>query len=87
MPEKFTVRVLFFGRLADQVSEPEFEYTISPGANIADLYAEICEKNPSLPSRDKDPTLKTAQNQSLAGWSSLLTAEDEIAFLPPVTGG
>ena len=82
-----SIRVLFFGRLADLVTQPEFEYSISPGSTLIELYEELCTKNADLPSLHEDSSLNVAQNQSLADWQTPIEAKDEIAFLPPVTGG
>lgn len=33
------------------------------------------------------PTLKAAVNQAHMGWDAAVSADDEVAFFPPVTGG
>ena len=81
------VKVLFFGRLADLVNEPESRVATEQGISAGGLYAQMMAENPSLPSRESDASIKVAVNQSLTDWSHLLEAGDEVAFLPPVTGG
>lgn len=79
------VRVLFFGMLKDLVGSPSQEIELADCASIRDL-VEHCEA--------KIPTLKpylrsaaVALNQQYANLDSKLKPGDEIALLPPVSGG
>lgn len=81
------VKVLFFGRLADLVSESEAQVPIDGSLSVESLYLQLSGQNPSLPSRDSDSSIKVAINQTLSDWNALVNDGDEVAFLPPVTGG
>ena len=81
------VKVLFFGRLADLVSNPECLVSVEDTISSRDLYLQLSSQNTSLPSLDQDSSIKVAINQTLATWDSAIQNGDEVAFLPPVTGG
>lgn len=79
------VKVLFFGRLREIVGRAEESAEIASGARIEDLFTRFRERHPELaPFR---PSLVASRNQEFASWSEPLDAGDEIAFLPPVSGG
>jgi molybdopterin synthase catalytic subunit/molybdopterin converting factor small subunit len=79
------VRVLFFGMLKEIAGGGEQKLTLADGARLADALAE-CEKRwPKL--GDYLPATATAINQEFAPAESRLKDGDEIALLPPVSGG
>jgi molybdopterin converting factor subunit 1 len=79
------VRVLFFGMLKEITGGGEQKLTLADGARLADALAE-CEKRwPKL--ADYLPATATAINQEFAPAESRLKDGDEIALLPPVSGG
>ena len=55
------------------------------GATVADAYAELCRLHPGLESR-RD-TVRPALNREFADWGDSLAEGDEVAFIPPVSGG
>jgi molybdopterin synthase sulfur carrier subunit len=72
------VRLVFLGRLADLVGADSRE--VAPGALSAVLGG--------LPDGLLGPRVKLALNGMLVGAEGLMLAEgDELAFLPPVSGG
>ncbi len=81
-----SVRVLFFGKLTDLVNQPDFYHETEPGIRIADLYEQLARAS-KLPSLEQKPNIKVAVNQQLVDWEQSLSPGDELAFLPPVTGG
>lgn len=81
-----SIRVLFFGKLADLVQEAEFQCEIEPGTRVADFYEQLASQSRLQPLAQK-PNIKVAVNQELADWDRELSPGDELAFLPPVTGG
>jgi molybdopterin synthase catalytic subunit/molybdopterin converting factor small subunit len=65
---------------ADRVSLP-----LADGASAADAWAVLVDRHPALgPHRD---FVRVARNGSYAGWDVALSDGDEVAFLPPVSGG
>jgi molybdopterin converting factor subunit 1 len=79
------VKVLFFGRLKDIVGLAEEPCELAEGATIESLFADLVKRNTDL-ARFR-PSLVASRNQEFAPWSTALRAHDEVAFLPPVSGG
>lgn len=79
------VHVLFFGSLKELAGKASDEVELPDGASIRNLLAyyeaQIPRLTPSLPS------IAVALNQEYASPDARLKAGDEIAFLPPVSGG
>jgi molybdopterin synthase catalytic subunit len=79
------VRVLFFGQLKDIVGRAEDAAELGEGARVEDLFARYGQRYPEL-ARFRSSVVASV-NQALADWRSPLAAGDEVAFLPPVSGG
>jgi molybdopterin converting factor subunit 1 len=79
------VRVLFFGRLKDIVGKGEEQAEISEGARVEDLFERYGRSFPEL-ARFRD-SVAASVNQEFAEWRAPLASGDEVAFLPPVSGG
>ena len=79
------VRVLFFGQLKEIVGLAEDDAELSEGARVEDLFERYGRRFPKL--AEFRPSIAASVNQEYAGWRSLLSPGDEIAFLPPVSGG
>lgn len=79
------MRVLFFGILKELVGTSSEVVELADRASIRDLLAHYERKNPRL--KDMLPSTAVALNQQYADVDSQLKADDEIALLPPVSGG
>ena len=79
------VRVLFFGRLKEIVGRGEDSADLSEGARVEDLFARYGTRFPEL-ARYR-PSVVASVNQEFAEWRAPLQSGDEVAFLPPVSGG
>jgi molybdopterin synthase catalytic subunit len=79
------VRVLFFGKLKDIVGRTEEQAELSDGASVEELFARYGRNFPEL-ARFR-PSVVASVNQEFAEWRAPLSAGDEVAFLPPVSGG
>ncbi|MBA2441646.1 MAG: molybdopterin converting factor subunit 1 [Rubrobacter sp.] len=81
-----TVRVLLFGAAADRAGVRQTE--LSPpaaGASLEEFWAVLAERYPGLaPMRD---TLAFAVNGEYARLDATVSPGDEVAVLPPVSGG
>lgn len=75
-------KVLFFAHLRDAVGE-EYLSIDASGKTVAELKAELSSKY-DLPKMD---TVMTAVNEEFAANDEVIRAGDEIAFIPPVSGG
>ena len=75
---RMTTSVLFFGRLAGLEAA-------APSAPIAagDFRDRLTQTLPEL----ADPAVKMAVNQRLVDEETIVNPGDEIAFLPPMSGG
>jgi molybdopterin converting factor subunit 1 len=79
------VTVLFFGQIKEIVGRAEDSVDLAEGAAIEQLFAHYHARHPEL-ARYR-ASLAASRNQELAAWSSPLHSGDEVAFLPPVSGG
>lgn len=79
------VRVLFFGVLKDIVGRSEELLEIESNSTLASLFQAYSERFETL--RDKRPSILFARNREFATPETALADDDEIAFLPPVSGG
>lgn len=80
-----TVRVLFFASLRNVVGSGELDVEVSEGSSAEALFASLCERWPGLtPYR---PVLRVAAGEDLVPWSHILQPGQEVALLPPVSGG
>lgn len=79
------VHVLFFGRLKEIVGRAEDVTDVSEDACVDDLFARYGERYPELIGFRK--SVVASVNQAFTDWRSRLTENDEVAFLPPVSGG
>jgi MoaE-MoaD fusion protein len=79
------VRVLFFGMLKDIVGKPVDVVDLPDGASVRNVLALYESQIPRL--KESLPSLALAVNQQYAGPDTKLKADDEVALLPPVSGG
>lgn len=79
------VKVLFFGRLREVAGGAEQMVELSTGARIEDLFMNLIAGRPEL--ERYRSSLVASRNQEFAAWSTPLHSGDEVAFLPPVSGG
>lgn len=78
-------RVLFFGLLKDVVERPAEEIELPQGADLRAVFDLYAARYPRL--RDMARSIVMARNQEFAELSTPLAEGDEVAFLPPVSGG
>src|SRR6266567_9051224 len=79
------VRVLFFGMLKEFVGRPAEECDFPDGADLAAIFDSYARRFPPL--RDMARSIVMARNQEFAELSTRVENGDEVAFLPPVSGG
>ncbi len=82
------IRVLFFARLREQLGVAELELsTADAGATVDELRQHLQAKGGQWAQALGADNLLCALNQQQARGGELITAGDEVAFYPPVTGG
>jgi molybdopterin synthase catalytic subunit len=79
------IRVLFFGGLKDLVGKAQESLVLSDAAELGDVLRHYKEQVPRF--ADYASSLAMSVNQEYAGLETPLQAGDEVAFLPPVSGG
>jgi len=79
------VRVLFFGQLKEITGVAQEDAELSDGARVEDLFERYGRRFPKLAAFR--PSIAASVNQEYSGWRAPLTSGDEVAFLPPVSGG
>lgn len=79
------VRALFFGMLKDAAGAPEAELELPEGATAEDAFLAAAARWPELARHRRSTVL--AVNERYALPSDTLQDGDEVAFLPPVSGG
>ncbi len=79
------VSVLFFGLARDLAGVAEERLDIAEGGHLGDLWRQCQARFPRL--GEIADSLVTAVNQEIAEGSQPLRDGDEVAFLPPVSGG
>ena len=79
------VKVLFFGAAADRAGARQIEVPLSDQAKLAEIWPVLTDMYPDLaPMRD---TLAFAVNGEYARMDERVDPGDEVAVLPPVSGG
>ena len=79
------MRVLFFGVLKEIAGKSADEIDVRDGASVRDVLLHYQSQIPQL--QASLSSIALAVNQQYAGADTKLKANDEIALLPPVSGG
>ena len=79
------VRVLFFGQLKEIVGLAAEDAGLSEGARVEDLFERYARRFPKL--AEFRGSIAPSVNQEYAEWRAPVADGDEVAFLPPVSGG
>ena len=76
-------RILYFASLRD-VAGTDAERVASTSADARTLYDELRQRHGFAMAPER---LRVAVNGEFAAWERALVDGDEVAFLPPVSGG
>ncbi|MGH9565909.1 MAG: molybdopterin converting factor subunit 1 [Candidatus Angelobacter sp.] len=79
------IRVLFFGMLKDSAGRETEILDVPEGSTIGEVATQYAEQFPGI--KALLPSLAVAVNQEYAAPETKLKDGDEVAFLPPVSGG
>jgi molybdopterin synthase catalytic subunit len=79
------VQVRLFASLRDAAGRAECPLELPEGATAEDAWRALAHATPALASRR--PSLAVAVNREYASFETLLKQGDEVAFIPPVSGG
>lgn len=84
MAVAIAIRVRFFARLRELAGSETESLQVPPGSRLADVYETLRGKHAALPPRE---SVRGALNQEFADWKAVVGDGDEVAFIPPVSGG
>lgn len=79
------IRVLFFGMLKDLAGRGNDHLDLPEGATVDEVLKHYTASIPRF--KDLLPSVAISVNQQYARQNVKLKADDEVAFLPPVSGG
>jgi molybdopterin converting factor subunit 1 len=79
------MRVLFFAQLKDVTGCDAVDFAVASPLNTAQLWTELLQRFPALAAHR--PNVRLARNWEYAAPDSVFAAGDEIALIPPVSGG
>jgi len=85
MAVAIAVKARLFARLREQAGVEIETIELPAGSSVGDVYEALRRSHPGLePDR---ASVRAALNQEFAGWESTVANGDEVAFIPPVSGG
>ncbi len=79
------VTIRLFARLREVTGATELSRTIPDGSTAGDAWESLVADFPAL--RDHTRSISVAVNEEYARMNAALHDGDEVAFLPPVSGG
>jgi molybdopterin converting factor subunit 1 len=79
------VKVKLFARLRDIAGTDELTRDVAPGATIGALWKQLAREFPDLGQYER--SISSALNADYARMDAPVQDGDEVAFLPPVSGG
>jgi molybdopterin synthase catalytic subunit len=79
------VLVRLFARLREEAGADRVELILPEGARTEDAWRALAARHPTLAGHRG--ALAAARNRRYADWDEPLGEGDEIAFIPPVSGG
>jgi molybdopterin converting factor subunit 1 len=79
------IKVKLFAILRERVGESEITITAPTGITVNHLNSEILKKYPQLKSFSNK--FVTSVNCKVTTGDTIISSKDEIALLPPVSGG
>jgi molybdopterin converting factor subunit 1 len=79
------VTVRLFARLRDLAGAGELVREVAPGSTARQVWDDLLLEWPAL--REYEKTMSVAVNAEYAKMTAAVSEGDEVAFLPPVSGG
>ena len=79
------MRILFFAQAKDAAGAAELEMKIFDGAGVEEIWEKLIAEKPKLAAFRK--TTRLARNGEYADGQTKFTDADEVALIPPVSGG
>jgi molybdopterin synthase sulfur carrier subunit len=77
------MRILFFGRLGETIGR-EIEVDLpAAGCTVAELRARLAEAHPAVAA----PSVRACLDREMVAETALVRPGQEVAFVPPLSGG
>jgi molybdopterin converting factor subunit 1 len=80
------IQVRLFAMLRERAGAGTLELELGSGATVADAMRALCEREPLGAMLERMP-VRMAVNRDYATADTVLSAQDELALIPPVSGG
>jgi len=80
-----TVHLRFFASLRERLKASAAERTLPDGATVGELWTALCRERPDLEPLSK--SISFAVNREYVERDHRLADGDEVALIPPVSGG
>ena len=80
-----TVHLRFFASLRERLRCSELDWDLPHGATVEDLWRALCARYPQLAELRSPVTF--AVNREYVRGEHVLSSDDEVALIPPVSGG
>ncbi|MEZ5524470.1 MAG: molybdopterin converting factor subunit 1 [Pseudomonadales bacterium] len=83
-----TVKILYFARLRDELDCAEEIFDLPhDSCSVSELKQALADRGDAWRKVFNDGQLLAAVNQAMANADTRISANDEVGFFPPVTGG
>lgn len=79
------MRVLFFAQLKDAAGCDSADFAVTAPLDVEQLWAELLKKFPALAAHRA--SVRLAKNQEYVQGETQFSNDDEVALIPPVSGG
>jgi molybdopterin converting factor subunit 1 len=79
------VQVRFFASVREKLRCSETTWSLPPGARVGDLLTQLCERYPAI--TEMIASVSVAVNREYVPRDQVLAENDEVALIPPVSGG
>lgn len=79
------VHLRFFASLRERLRRGDAEQTLADGATVGEAWAALCRQHPEV--EPLDASMSFAVNREYVERGHRLADGDELALIPPVSGG
>ena len=79
------IKILLFASCRELIGAKHLELSVRDGLTVGQLKQQIVRDYPQM--RGITPSLSTAINMEYVGDDAVLNSSDEVALIPPVSGG
>ncbi len=80
-------RLLFFGKLGDIAGGRMRDFALGEASSLSQLKTAVAKADPELGEALVAPSVRCIVNELVVQGDAPISDDDEIAFIPPVSGG